>query len=367
MKIENLKEGQEIKNYKMMCEVLDIKTTTGNAKKAQLKELERFIKYHKKGNKFVVDEIYSEPLPAVENLKNNKYGIYIENLILHMLTNCPIDKKTKTISMSRNGLYLMLHMINNNYNIGRNNINLFSRYLNIPTATVYDFYNGTSIKMKSAVERTLNKLKNQCLIDWEYRTSVKLRSSGIIRNATDEEYNIILEIEREALTSLKCKNKQEIFIKGKWNDFQELIHEALKDTNIMYYFKIFYIHTTKDFRDMLLNEIELMENQGELNAELYLSTIETAKKHNKKMNEKFKDNNPKFENEKCALIPEYIESIKKIAEITLSEKYPVLDIEELKEHPNEKYLFEEYIYNNIEHFNQPKYISEIIESHGMPF
>ena len=47
MKIENLKEGQEIKNYKLMCEVLDIKTTTGNAKKAQLKELERFIKYHK--------------------------------------------------------------------------------------------------------------------------------------------------------------------------------------------------------------------------------------------------------------------------------------------------------------------------------
>ena len=367
MRIENLKVNQEIKNYKELCSILEIKPTGGDSKKAQIKELERFIKYHKKGNKFIIDEIYSEPLPPIENLKNNKYSIYIENLILHMLTKCPIDKKTKTISMSRNGLYLMLHMINENYNLGRNNINSFSRYLNIPTATVYDFYNGTSIKMKTAIERTLNKLKNQCLIDWEYKTSVKLRSSGIIRNATDSEINVILEAEREAITILKCKDKQEIFMRGKWNTFQDHIYEILKDTNIMYYFKIFYIHTTKDFRDMLLNEVELMENQGELNAELYFSTIETAKKHNKKLNEKYKDSNPNFESDKCAILPTYVQSIKKIAEITLSEKYPELTHEELKEFSSDKYIYEDYIFDNIELFNDKKYISEIIENKGLPF
>lgn len=37
---------------------MDINVEAGNSKKAQLKELERFINYHKEGNKFVIDEIY---------------------------------------------------------------------------------------------------------------------------------------------------------------------------------------------------------------------------------------------------------------------------------------------------------------------
>lgn len=58
MKIQNLYQGQVLKNYKELCAILDINVEAGNSKKAQLKELERYVSYHKEGNKFIIDEIH---------------------------------------------------------------------------------------------------------------------------------------------------------------------------------------------------------------------------------------------------------------------------------------------------------------------
>lgn len=60
IKVDNLKIGQVAKNYKELCSILEIKVEAGNSKKSQLKELERFINYHKEGNKFVIDEIFEK-------------------------------------------------------------------------------------------------------------------------------------------------------------------------------------------------------------------------------------------------------------------------------------------------------------------
>ena len=59
MNINKLKVEQVIKNYKELCALLGIEPCAGNSKKSQLKELERYINYHKEGNKFIVDEIYT--------------------------------------------------------------------------------------------------------------------------------------------------------------------------------------------------------------------------------------------------------------------------------------------------------------------
>ena len=80
MKIENLKEGLIVKNYKELCSLLGIKPTGGDSKKAQLKELERFIKYHKEGNKFVVDEIYDHVKEKVDLRCLNDTRVEYNNL-----------------------------------------------------------------------------------------------------------------------------------------------------------------------------------------------------------------------------------------------------------------------------------------------
>lgn len=72
MKTQNLTEGQVIKNYKELCSMLDVKAEAGNSKKAQLKELERFVNYHKEGNKFVIDEIYEVAQDKIRKERNDK-------------------------------------------------------------------------------------------------------------------------------------------------------------------------------------------------------------------------------------------------------------------------------------------------------
>lgn len=65
MKINELYKGQVVKNYRELCKILNIKQTGGSAKKSQMKELARFVKYHKDGNKIIIDEIYKEPLEKI--------------------------------------------------------------------------------------------------------------------------------------------------------------------------------------------------------------------------------------------------------------------------------------------------------------
>ena len=47
MKINNISEGQIIKNYKALCEELEIEFKKGGSRKTQLQDLERYFKYHK--------------------------------------------------------------------------------------------------------------------------------------------------------------------------------------------------------------------------------------------------------------------------------------------------------------------------------
>ena len=78
MKIENLKEGQIIKNYKVLCEILEIKYTKGNSRKYQLERLAKYVDYHKDGNKFIIDKIHSVPRTQIKERKR-KYKFYLPN------------------------------------------------------------------------------------------------------------------------------------------------------------------------------------------------------------------------------------------------------------------------------------------------
>ena len=72
MKIENLKEGMVLKSYRELCEVLEMKVQSSDSKNAQLKELGRYCKFHKDKYKFIIDEIYENPLPKEDNVRNTK-------------------------------------------------------------------------------------------------------------------------------------------------------------------------------------------------------------------------------------------------------------------------------------------------------
>ena len=56
-------EQKTYKNYKELCGAMEWEPVGGNAKKKQLKELNNLCNYHKEGHKFIIDEVFENPLP----------------------------------------------------------------------------------------------------------------------------------------------------------------------------------------------------------------------------------------------------------------------------------------------------------------
>lgn len=120
MKIENLKVGMVIKNYKELCKLLEIEEKGGSSKKAQMKELNRYCKFIKKGYKFKITKIYDEPLPKEDNrsLNPNSRGNNYHN---HPQFKVPYEH-SKNI-----GVYAII--LNHQIYIGSTTVNFRTRFL----------------------------------------------------------------------------------------------------------------------------------------------------------------------------------------------------------------------------------------------
>ena len=70
--MNKLETGQVFKNYKTICKWLEVIPNTGSSKMAHIKEFERYCKYHREGQKYIIDEVYEVPLEKIDNRGNTK-------------------------------------------------------------------------------------------------------------------------------------------------------------------------------------------------------------------------------------------------------------------------------------------------------
>ena len=59
-------------SYRDMCTQLSLPILGGDSRKAQLKELDRYFSYHREGNAYIIDEVFTEPHSIVESRGKNK-------------------------------------------------------------------------------------------------------------------------------------------------------------------------------------------------------------------------------------------------------------------------------------------------------
>lgn len=346
MKIDNLCVGQVLKSYRSLCEELEIKPTGGDSKKAQLKELERFVAYHKEGNKFIIDEVYDTPLDKIENRGGSK-SIYEEDIQALIIHECSISEleEYNSIKLSCVGLANKLSIINSNYVSGRNHINKFSDYLQIPVETIYDFYDSTQRKNKSIIENSLNKLKDKALIKW-YKILRVRTSKGDYRDASDKDINAIAEIEQEALESLGEESKRDVFLKRKWNEFNSKINALLYEynTGIDYYFEVYKISVTSKFKIMMLDKELYKDISERLNGNIIESEIKSCTKRHDKVvdyanksnfepilgfdyyhdyNKRMNEDGFKFNSDKARFSNTYIDDTKKIIDVCINKNTSV--------------------------------------------
>jgi hypothetical protein len=325
MNLINIQAGNIYKNYKHLCEVLEEQPTTGNAKIAQLKEWERFFSYSKNGYKLIITEVFEQPKEKqdLRSQGNNTthYIPTIEKLILDLLVQ---DKNNGQVFLSKNMLLKSLKMINDNYTYSQYKTLKLSKLMNITKQEIDDFYNTSSDTLIRNVESALDKLKNQSLIFWnhsiticyvdtepvkvnalgkiratrtrfvneegteQYKYNVAAPSKNLVhRKANKDEIKLILHAEHELLERYNCKDKAELYRRGKADDFFREINEALFNAaNIVTYYNSYEIICNEDhiykrwkeLEELKLKQRERTKLQKDLNKDVMNKLNENASK-----------------------------------------------------------------------------------------
>lgn len=111
--VKNLQVGQTVKNYKELCKLLGLEPTTGNAKIAQMKDINRYIRYEKSGQKFIISEIYGNPIhPEPRMANNSKYILSAQEALCSYLYRC-----TGIVYLSKTQLMSILGLVNDKYRL----------------------------------------------------------------------------------------------------------------------------------------------------------------------------------------------------------------------------------------------------------
>lgn len=321
MNTNDLKAGQTIKNYKVLCtDFLEVEPTKGNGRNYHFKELERFCTYHKEGQKIIIDEVFNEIKEKVDmrkseniserdnrhNGNNSFYNEDIQKLLLLLMASSTIDNE---IILPISILLNKLSMINYNYSLGRRNQDKLSEILEIDEKYINEFYDSTHSSLRSSLETSLNSLSKKALLRWQTVRMVCKKVAVVKYNELDEievdmdtdrvqysiqeEYNlatkeqdlIILEAEKFVLDLLGYESINEIIKHGLIDEFYKQVYKIVqKKANIKYYFNGYkLIFNRKDVISALEKYGEDLEPvRVELNNKVKEKTLDNAIKRQEK-------------------------------------------------------------------------------------
>jgi hypothetical protein len=333
LKIEKLKAGQIYKNYKALCEVLEIEVKKStNSKNAQLKDLSLYCNYSKIGHQFTIHEVYDEPLERIENRgksegsrnNNSVYSNAIQLLIADLLAQCKGH-----VSISRSRLMLRIGMTNSNYSECGESVKKLSKYTKVDEKVIYDFYNTSNSNFKSTIESALNSLMDKRVIMYSTVTKICEKGDYSPRTADQDEIDIIMDFEKQTLEKLGYKHMSVVRVSRDWKKFrsevQKLLHEF---SDIEYYYTAYDINVNEKYieqernelAELLLEEVKRKEYKDELNSTVYENLYNNAKKrHNKEQNTWGKSKNKMGEIRRSE---SYIEDVKRLANLLISKDTP---------------------------------------------
>jgi len=339
---EYVKTSNSIQNYKSLCAILEEKIKTGKSKQLQLEEFARYFRYHKEGNKFIIDEIYETPVIKMNARggahNTTEYIKNIENLILDLLLQ---KGNSRTLGfgrvfLSKNQLLKEFEMINDNYVYCKRRIPKLSKFMNIDPETVKEWYDLNDSMLERNLIQALDNLENQCLVLWsreitiaeailmaevledgtniiktkyidqyeEEQIDYKYYANDEIklnyREGTDKEKVFIMQTEKDIMKELGCDNsKQKVIQFGLWETFKNKVDDIiLKELNIAFYYKSYKIlfneeHVFDAIADDIykyeLSKSDKFKEKSILNAEIMSKTIDNAsKRHNRAIEAKSK-------------------------------------------------------------------------------
>lgn len=166
------KVGDEIKNYKEMCKLLDEKERTGNSKKSQFKRWQEVFQWELIGYRFKITAIHQKMFPSHDDNRVGQsiktYNQYIQLLILDALHYFQEENKYQvSLNISHKGLIGIINLFNQVFyklSFDKKYRLKISEELNIKEAFLRDFFQRMNSTAKNDVESALKQLQRKGLI-----------------------------------------------------------------------------------------------------------------------------------------------------------------------------------------------------------
>lgn len=267
----NIEEGMFLpKGYKELCALLNEKPlkSGSNSYKAQLKRWARYFKMEKgRGRSLVILDIYDEPLPINDGRKNgnrNIYLKYIETILLKYI----YYRQGQVCYTTRNQLWLLLGMINNNYKkIPLKILKAEIEYCDVTEWELNKFYMRCNTRLNTILFSALNNLQNRSLIAFETQIMIVVpepEKKGLSKHyvADENEIRKILAVERNILNIMGFESRNHAACCMKLSEFYEKVNQRLFE---LYgwerkYERLKIIFNESDIKDAITkNEYELQK------------------------------------------------------------------------------------------------------------
>ena len=281
-----LEIGMVVKNYKEMCKLLGEQPTTGNSKKAQMKNWERYFEITKvKGSqKMMVSDIYDEPLAVVDGRSQGNNSIYVKSIevvLLYYLS----QQKGYTATFTKAKMWKMLGMVNQHYKTLPNSELKKIDYV-ITDYEINHFYQRCDNKLTNILFSAMNNLKHRFVIEFEEQV-VCVDTNNHYILADDRMKKNILSLKYQVRKEMGFESEQQIYLKMKAAEFYKAVNYYL---NKLYGYK----YTFKQYKiifnqNIVMEEIPRIEQEFQktlLNDNIIGSLNRSAKKHYDSVNAK---------------------------------------------------------------------------------
>jgi hypothetical protein len=220
--IKNLSPGLVVKNYKSMCELLHQFHTSGEARQKQIKNWERFFAYNKLGQKYIITEIYDEPMePEYRKYQRGIYVKFVEIILRTLLS----TKENNFYDVTKQQLWQDLGMINKKYKrIGLSDLNKELKEYVVSLSEIKTFYRKCDSRLSEILKSSLNGLVSRRIIDYKIQKVILYSNNNELDYivAEGELNDKIRNIERDVLDTMKLRNMEEVRKTLRYDEFYEL-------------------------------------------------------------------------------------------------------------------------------------------------
>jgi|GEM_PF-4661891 len=197
--LSTLENGFNMGNYKNVCNNFCQPIISGTSKISQIKDWERYFKWHNDGHNYIFNELYTNPKPITyQKLDDSIYTKFIELLLMYELS----QKEGYSANYTRTKLFKLLGLVNENYmNLEYSSVKeIFSDRADWE---INKFYQNAGNKRNKILSSAMRSMKRRRLLDY-YEAFIIVRN-GIAEDGTDKERKLYLEAGKSVLSDMHCK------------------------------------------------------------------------------------------------------------------------------------------------------------------